>query len=106
MTTPIFEIRDVSYNYYEKMETTVALQNIKLKINRGGFMAIVGPNGSGKSTLLKLILGIKKLQEDEILINCKTASRKNRETKVGYVSQKAASLAIGILASVTEVILR
>lgn len=105
MTAPIFEIKDVSYKYYEKMETTVALQNINLKIDRGEFMAIVGPNGSGKSTLLKLILGIKKLQEGEILINGKPASRKNRETKVGYVSQKAASFAKGFPATVKEVVL-
>lgn len=105
MSTPVFEIRNVSYKYYEKMETTVALKDINLKIERGEFMAIVGPNGSGKSTLIKLILGIKKLQEGEILINGKRMNRRNRETKIGYVSQKAASFAKGFPATVKEVVL-
>lgn len=105
MDVPVFEIKDVTYEYKDKMEATPALQNISFSINQGEFLAIVGPNGSGKSTLLKLILGVYKLQEGNILINGKTRKAFNAWQEIGYVSQKAAAHAKGFPATVKEVVL-
>ena len=105
MAVPVFEIKDVTYEYKDKMEATPALQNISFSINEGEFLAIVGPNGSGKSTLLKLILGVYKLQQGQILINGKNRKSFNAWQDIGYVSQKAAAHAKGFPATVKEVVL-
>ncbi len=105
MAVPVFEIKDVTYEYKDKLEATPALQNISFSINQGEFLAIVGPNGSGKSTLLKLILGVYKLQQGNILINGKTRKSFNAWQEIGYVSQKAAAHAKGFPATVKEVVL-
>ncbi|CAD2073899.1 zinc ABC transporter ATP-binding protein [Jeotgalicoccus coquinae] len=105
MAVPVFEIKDVTYEYKDKLEATPALQNISFSINKGEFLAIVGPNGSGKSTLLKLILGVYKLQQGNILINGKSRKSFNAWQEIGYVSQKAAAHAKGFPATVKEVVL-
>ncbi|WP_026866411.1 metal ABC transporter ATP-binding protein [Jeotgalicoccus marinus] len=105
MVTPIFELKNVSFQYKDKLEATPALKHISFAINKGEFLAIVGPNGSGKSTLLKLILGVYKLQEGEILINGNQRKSFNAWQEIGYVSQKAAANAKGFPATVKEVVL-
>jgi ABC-type multidrug transport system ATPase subunit len=44
------------------------LNNINLKVPQGSIYGFLGPNGAGKTTTLKLILGLLKKQEGEILI--------------------------------------
>lgn len=45
------------------------LNHVSLKIDTNMFVAITGPNGSGKSTLAKIIMGIEKPDEGEILLD-------------------------------------
>lgn len=97
---PIFEIRNVSYRYPDK----VALSDINISIYPGDFLAIVGPNGSGKSTLLKLILGILRVQSGSIYMNGKNMKSQKKLTGIGYVSQKANASSGGFPATVFEVV--
>lgn len=97
---PIFEIRNVSYAYPDKL----ALKDINISIYPGDFLAIVGPNGSGKSTLLKLILGILKVQSGDIFMNGKNMKSERKLTGIGYVSQKANASSSGFPATVFEVV--
>jgi ABC-type polysaccharide/polyol phosphate transport system ATPase subunit len=50
-------------------EEFLALDNVSLTIKHGQTIGIIGPNGSGKSTLLKLISGIIKPTEGEVVVN-------------------------------------
>lgn len=63
---PKIEFREVSYRYAEG-EPWV-LKNISFIIDAGDSVAIVGRSGSGKSTLFKLVLGLLKPTEGEILV--------------------------------------
>ena len=97
---PIVQISHVTYRY----ERENVLEDINLTINKGDFLGIVGPNGSGKSTLLKIILGLFKLQQGEILLFGRDIYKFNDWHKIGYVSQKANSFNTGFPATVFEVV--
>ena len=73
------------------------LNNLNLEINDGDFLAIVGPNGSGKSTFLRCLMGINKVEHDQINIDGACISCYKDFKSIGYVPQvkiKATELAI------------
>ena len=65
----MLELRNISYEVSdEKAENEEILKNINLTID-DHFVAITGPNGGGKSTLAKMIAGIIKPTEGQILLD-------------------------------------
>lgn len=67
-----------------------ALENINFTVNKGKTIAFVGPSGSGKSTLVKILVGLYKPQDGEILYN--TISNKKIDfddlrSQIGFVTQ-------------------
>jgi cell division transport system ATP-binding protein len=62
----LVELRNVSKTY---PNGTVALRDIKLKLDKGEFVFLVGPSGSGKSTLVKLLLKEEDATEGEVYVN-------------------------------------
>ena len=56
--TPLISIKNASYNYDTENSLDLAVNNISLDIESGGFVAVLGHNGSGKSTLAKLLNGL------------------------------------------------
>jgi phospholipid/cholesterol/gamma-HCH transport system ATP-binding protein len=61
----MIEFRNVTKAFDEE----VVLENINFSISRGETKIILGASGSGKSTILKLILGLIRPDEGEILID-------------------------------------
>lgn len=61
------EFRNVSFKYPNADK--YILKNISFKLENGKHYALVGSNGSGKSTIVKLLTGLYKNYEGEILIN-------------------------------------
>lgn len=65
----MLELRNILYEVSdEKAENKEILKNINLTID-DHFVAITGPNGGGKSTLAKMIAGIIKPTEGQILLD-------------------------------------
>ena len=53
------------------------LDNVNLCMNDNKFIVITGPNGSGKSTLAKIIMGIEKQDNGQVLFNGQDISVKS-----------------------------
>ncbi|RAJ74041.1 ATP-binding cassette subfamily B protein [Chitinophaga dinghuensis] len=70
--------------------TGKALDNVSFKANLGETIAFVGPSGSGKTTLVKLLVGLYKPNEGQILYNGVAANEVDMEAlrhQVGFVTQ-------------------
>jgi ATP-binding cassette subfamily B protein RaxB len=67
---PLIELRNVRFRYSDS-EPEV-LHQINLSIEPGESVAIVGPSGCGKTTLIKLMLGILKPVQGEVLVGGRT----------------------------------
>ena len=83
------EFKNVSYEY-EDGKTII--ENLSLKIKANSSVALVGESGSGKSTIIKLIMGLVKYKNGNILVDGSELSSLNLSSfydKVSYVSQEA-----------------
>lgn len=77
----IFRHKNASYN---------AIQNISFKAKLGDTIAFVGPSGSGKSTLVKLLVGLYRPIEGDILydsISIKELRYNRIRRQLGFVTQ-------------------
>ena len=84
----LLTVKNLSFTYEKSSKKT--LRNISVDIKKGEMVAIVGTNGAGKSTFSKVICGMEKEDEGEIIfdgIDFKTLSIKERAQHVGYVMQ-------------------
>jgi manganese/iron transport system ATP-binding protein len=78
---PTLELTDVTVRY----DGAVALEQIRLRIERGDQVAVVGPNGAGKSTLFNVITGILRPAEGSVRVY---GSGPRGHICVGYVPQR------------------
>lgn len=62
----MIKINNLNYKY---KTGEFALSNINLHIKENEFVCIIGRNGSGKSTFSKLISGLSKFKNGEIVVN-------------------------------------
>ena len=59
----ILKCQQLTKHYYAK----TAVDHLDLALEKGRIYALLGPNGSGKSTLMKMIVGLIKPSEGEVL---------------------------------------
>jgi len=78
----IITIKNLSFAYQRENKI---LENVDLEVFGSDFLGIIGPNGGGKTTLLKIILGLLKPDQGNILV----FNKKPREARdsIGYVPQ-------------------
>jgi len=65
----ILSLTQVSKTFNVAGKSVEALSDISLDIAEGEFLSIVGASGCGKSTLLRLILGLDRAYDGEILLD-------------------------------------
>lgn len=78
------EFRNVSFRYDQS--DVYALRNINLTIHKSETTMIIGMNGAGKSTLMKLLCGLYKPTEGEILLNGKDIDCYNKQSLRDMIS--------------------
>lgn len=64
MTHPVLEVSDVTVRF----GGVVAVDGASVTIKAGELIGFVGPNGAGKTTLMKVITGIVRPNEGQILL--------------------------------------
>ncbi len=94
MRMALIELKDVSKLYGFGDATTLALDEVSLKIEKGEFVAVMGPSGCGKSTLMNIIGLLDKPSHGEYRLDNKLVSRlrpnqaaKIRRDKLGFIFQ-------------------
>ncbi len=86
----MLEVKNLSFNI-PGTETGI-INNVSFVLENGKFLVITGPNGGGKSTLARLIMGIERPTEGQIILNGEditSLSLTERAKKgVGYAFQQ------------------
>lgn len=79
------EIVDVSHEFVRGESAHLVLEDVRLSVEPGEFLAIVGPSGCGKSTLLNLVAGLTTPSRGDILIGGQRVE--GSHGALGYVTQ-------------------
>ena len=89
----ILELKNLGFTYgkgtpFEKR----AVNNVNLKINKGGFIGIIGHTGSGKSTLVQMLNGLIRPTDGQLFLDGKDIWEapkqiRNERFRVGMVFQ-------------------
>ncbi|MFC2031383.1 sugar ABC transporter ATP-binding protein [Chloroflexota bacterium] len=85
MDKPVLETKHIS----KRFDMTQALDDVSFALYPGEIHALVGENGAGKSTLIKIMTGIYRLDQGEILLDGKPVQIHN--------SQEAQALGIAAI---------
>lgn len=56
-------------NLSKKYKNNRGIHNINLEINQGEIFGFLGPNGAGKTTTMKIMVGLMKADEGDVIIN-------------------------------------
>jgi putative ABC transport system ATP-binding protein len=90
----LIELQDVSKLYGFGDATTLALDEVSLKIEKGEFVAVMGPSGCGKSTLMNVIGLLDKPSHGQYRLDGKAVARlrpnqaaKIRRDTIGFIFQ-------------------
>ncbi len=83
------KILDIS-NLCKNFGDFTAVNDISLHVNKGDIYGFLGPNGAGKSTTLRMVLGLIKPSNGEILINGENISGSKRKylNSIGALIEK------------------
>ena len=82
----MIEIKNISKEFEKNVENNkkikfLADKNISFEVKDGEILGLLGPNGAGKTTLLRIIAGIMKPTEGEIVFDKKKLSDNEIEIK-------------------------
>lgn len=78
-------------NLQKKFDDVVAVKGLDLQVSDGEFLVVVGPSGCGKSTTLRLIAGLERATDGQILMDERdVVDKEPHERNVAMVFQNYA----------------
>ena len=82
----MISIKDVSKKFSNGV---LSLDKISFEVKKGSVLGLIGTNGAGKSTLLRIISGILREDEGEVLVNGEKIFENSRiKSKISFVSDE------------------
>nr|WP_321410608.1 ABC transporter ATP-binding protein [uncultured Carboxylicivirga sp.] len=112
MNEPVIVLKGLRKSYGKGSQRKEVLKGIDLEIKGGQIIGYIGPNGAGKSTTVKILCGLLKDFEGEILVNGLDLRQYEMEIKrkIGYVPETSALYEtltpneyLGLLATLFEI---
>ena len=94
------ELKNINLSY----DCRTILRDVNLVLNRGDFMLVAGANGGGKTSLIRVMLGLQKATQGEVLYYSSNATSVNKiRENIGYLPQKN-SLDLRFPISIREIV--
>jgi len=81
--TPVLQVVDVT----KVIRGKTIIDRLNLTVNRGEVFGFLGPNGAGKTTTIRMLVGLMRVCEGDILIDGRSVTRsfKSAIAKVGAI---------------------
>ena len=64
-----------------------AVQDVSLEVGRGEVVGLLGPNGAGKTSVIKMLLGLVRPDDGEVLLLGQPAADPIARARVGYLPE-------------------
>ncbi len=87
MPDNIIEIQNVTKQFGNGVNATLALRNLSLSVKPGEFVSLIGPSGCGKSTVLRLIGDLLPPTQGSIRVKGKTPEQARLDRDYGIIFQ-------------------
>ena len=65
----------------------VAVEDVSLEVARGEIVGLLGPNGAGKTSVIKMLLGLVRPDDGEVLLLGQPAADPAARARVGYLPE-------------------
>src|SRR5262245_27724171 len=87
---PALQTRNLTKVYpgFWSSQSTTALSDLNLTVNRGEIFGLLGPNGSGKTTTIKLLLGLINATQGSAEVLGKPAGDQVSRRSIGYLPEE------------------
>lgn len=80
----MIHVKNARKKYVMGEREVLALDDVSISIEKGGFAALKGPSGSGKSTLLNIIGMLDVMSEGEYFLDGKSVGSKTAKERSAY----------------------
>lgn len=79
-------------NIVKKYNDRISVDHLNLTVHEGEIFGLLGPNGAGKSTTIKMLSGLLRIDQGEILVDGRSVAKDALEVKrsIGLVPQELA----------------
>lgn len=67
----LIRLEHITQSFGKQERKFIAIQDVNLTLNEGEFVVLLGPSGSGKSTLLRIITGLQRPSEGQVIYHGK-----------------------------------
>ena len=83
----ILTVNNIRKTYKKSVVKVEALKGVSFQLHQGEIFGFIGPNGAGKTTLIKIIAGILRPDEGEVLLDGKPPTDPQAKKLRGFLPE-------------------